>query len=65
LRSKYKRLELERGKPMRDILTEEFLMHGNQADVAASLGVSQPTISQWLTRLQLKQVATLVQEKSA
>ena len=58
-------LELERvrGKPLKLLLTEAYERHGNQSEVARALGVSQPTVSQWLARLNLKE-HTVIKEKS-
>lgn len=54
-----KQLEKKHGKPLREILIEAFNRHGSQSAVAESLGVSQPTISLWLIRVNLKQQTVL------
>ena len=59
-RSKFKELEEARGRPVADILREEFDHHGTQSAVAASLGVTQGTVSLWLSRLGLKTKTVLV-----
>ena len=57
-----KLLEIEKkeGRPMRSILVDLYLRHGNQNDVARALGVPQPTVSLWLKRLGLEQKVILV-----
>lgn len=52
--AKYEEIETAKGKPIRDVLKEEFLKHGTLTAVAKSLGVSQGTISLWLIRFGLK-----------
>jgi DNA-binding transcriptional LysR family regulator len=64
MKSKYKQLEAERGQPMPLILQEAYAEHGNQTAVARALGVSQPTISQWLIRLGLAEKTILVPDES-
>ena len=59
-KSKYKQLEEARGRPVADILREEFDQHGTQRAVAASLGITQGTVSLWLSRLGLTTKTVLV-----
>ena len=58
---RFEELEQQRGKPMSEILREEYDKHGKQKAVAKSLGVSQPTVSQWLVRFNLQEKTVLVQ----
>jgi transcriptional regulator with PAS, ATPase and Fis domain len=55
-----KAIEKREGKPIREILIEVYPRYSNQADVAKALGISQPTLSQWLVRLELKVKTILV-----
>ncbi len=52
------------GKPMRDVLVDLYAEHGVKATpqsvIAAELGVSQPTLSQWVARAGLKRRVVLV-----
>jgi DNA-binding transcriptional regulator LsrR (DeoR family) len=64
-RNKFAEIEQERGQPMRDILIGMFKLYGldeqPQQRVAAELGVSQPTVSQWIKACQLRRVVKLVE----
>jgi hypothetical protein len=60
---KYKEIERMRGKPLKDILIEEYQKHGEQIAVAKSLGVSQPTLSTWLRFQGLREHKILVEHK--
>lgn len=59
-KSKFRELEKARGRPVADILREEFDQHGTQRAVAASLGITQGTVSLWLSRLGLTTKTVLV-----
>lgn len=48
---RFEELERERKQPMREILREQFQKHTSQAQIAAELGVSQSTISEWIDRV--------------
>lgn len=56
-----RRIEQREGKPIRDILIETYPLYDKQAAVANALGISQPTLSQWIYRLGLKEKTILVQ----
>jgi len=60
--STHKMLEIEKreGKNLKALLPELYETCGKQADVAARLGVSQGTISLWISRLGLKEKTILV-----
>lgn len=60
--SKMVQIELDHGKPIREILKEEFQLHGTQIAVAASLGIGQGTLNTWLLKLRMKQETMLVDE---
>lgn len=49
-------LETEKGKPIKDILIEEFNRLGDKTMVAKSLGVSNSTIERWMYQLDLRVV---------
>jgi predicted transcriptional regulator len=57
---KYKAIEAERGKPIRELLIELFEKHGSTKKVAKELGVSQSTLSTWLSIHGLKLKTILV-----
>lgn len=57
-------IEKREGKPMRDILMETYPLYDKQAAVANALGISQPTLSQWISRLGLQEKTILVQRES-
>lgn len=61
--SKFKEIEQREGQPMPEILTALYQKCGNLDAVAASLGVSQGTISLWLTRCGLELRYVLVPKK--
>lgn len=56
---KFHLIEVEYGKPMKEILVELYQKLGNQRDVANALGVSKSSVSWWLTRCGLRQVTRL------
>jgi len=60
-------IEAKEGRPIEDVLRSLYQKHaGNpriQQAVADELGISQPTLSQWLLRLRLVQKITLVSEE--
>jgi hypothetical protein len=65
--SKVEIIERERGKPLKDVLLEDFPNHGTLAGLGRSLGVSQGTIQNWLLRygLQIKiELVELEREKA-
>lgn len=61
--SKFKEIEQREGQPMREILTALYQKYGNLDLVAESLGVSQGTISLWLTRCGLELRYALMPKK--
>lgn len=62
--SRWKEIEKQEGKPMREILVGLYERFGDapntQELIAESLGVSQPTVSQWVKILNLAPKTTLV-----
>ena len=52
--SRWKQLEEEYQRPIREIIMWKYAEFENQQKVADALGVSQPTISQWIEKLGLK-----------
>lgn len=64
-RSKFAEIEQSRGMPMKEVLIGMFKLYGlderPQERVAAELGVSQPTISQWIKACNLRPVVKLVE----
>jgi TyrR family helix-turn-helix protein len=58
--SKLLEIERERGKPMPEILQELFPKYPSQQKLAEELGVSQGSISLWMTRYGLKEKRVLV-----
>lgn len=60
-----KAIEQREGKPMREILIETYPLYDNQTGVANALGISQPTLSQWISRLGLKEKTVLVPHNGA
>lgn len=48
------------GKPIREVLIEIYPLYRNQSEVAKALGISQPTLSQWIQRLGLQEKTILV-----
>jgi predicted transcriptional regulator len=63
LTSAMKQVEVEKGKPIADVLRELFEQHGSQRAVAKVLGVDPGTVSQWLIYLGLEQRAVLVRRE--
>lgn len=54
-------VERRYGKPVREVLKDLFVQHGNINRVANELGVSQSTVSNWLMRLNMR-LHTVVME---
>jgi len=52
--SKYKLIEEQWGKPMAAILCELYDTHRNTYRIAEVLGVTQPTVSNWIMRCRLE-----------
>ena len=63
--SKLTEIEKEWGKPMPQILQEMYPQYPSQKTLAQELGVSQGTISLWLTQFGLKEKRILVKEHQA
>ena len=67
-KNKFDEIEQARGLPMRDILIGMFKLYGldeqPQQRVASELGVSQPTISQWIAKCNLRRIVKLVESTS-
>jgi DNA-directed RNA polymerase specialized sigma subunit len=63
-RKRFTQIEQERGQPMRDVLIGMFKLYGSderpQKRIAAELGVSQPTISQWMKACGLRRITRVV-----
>lgn len=59
--SKVESIERERGKPLKDVLKEDFVQYGTLAGLARSLGVSQGTMQNWLLRYGLQIKTELVE----
>lgn len=51
------------GKPLPDVLVEQYNTLQSSYKVAEALGVSQGTVAGWLIRFRLKIVQTLVPER--
>ncbi len=66
-KSKMQEVEDREGKALRELLPELYRKHAlepkQQQAVADELGVKQPTLSQWIGKLRLVQVTTLVPEE--
>lgn len=64
-RNKFLEIEQQRGQPMKEILIGMFKLYGldeqPQQRVAAELGVSQPTVSQWVKACGLRRLVKLVE----
>jgi len=60
--SKFKQVEQEKGRPMREILPMLYERLGNQRAVAKALGISQGTLSLWI-RLCGLEIKTIVVER--
>lgn len=52
----------QQGKTIRQLLKESFEKHGSQEKVATALGVSQTTISLWISREGLQMKSILVEQ---
>lgn len=63
--SKIAAIERERGKPLKDVLREDFAQFGTLAGLARSLGVSQGTIQNWLLKCGLTIKTELVEMERA
>lgn len=59
---KRKAIETKYGKPLPEILIELYPKLGSQKKIAEHLGVTQSTVSHWLTRFRLQEKTQLVQE---
>lgn len=59
-RSKMQDIEAEKGKPIRDVLSNLYSIHGKQKFVANELGIDQSTLSIWLVKLGLREKTILV-----
>jgi hypothetical protein len=59
--SKVEVIERERGKPLKEVLQEEFKHSGTLAGLARNLGVSQGTIQNWLLKCNLQIKIELVE----
>jgi DNA-binding MarR family transcriptional regulator len=59
-KSKLEEIESREGRPMAAILADLYREYGKQKEVARALGVSQPTVSSWLTRLSLQETTILI-----
>jgi len=51
--NKMHKVQVEKGKPLKDLIVEYWDKHGTQQGIADELGVSQGTISLWMLRLGL------------
>jgi hypothetical protein len=62
--SKYEEIEQREGRLMKDILIDLFNQYGDvpnaQEVIAEKLGISQPTLSQWIKFLPVKTKTVLV-----
>lgn len=69
MRSKMQEVEEREGRSLRELLPELYRKYSHkpnqQQAVAEELGVTQPTVSQWIGKLRLVQVTTLVPEEDA
>jgi hypothetical protein len=61
--SKAEEIERERGKPLKDVLVEEFPQHGTLAGLARALGVTPGTMQGWLLRCGLMIETRLVEHR--
>jgi DNA-binding MarR family transcriptional regulator len=59
-KSQLPEIEKREGRPMAAILMELYERHESQTAVARVLGVPQPTLSQWIKKLGLREKVTLV-----
>ena len=59
-KSQLPEIEKREGRPMTAILTELYELHETQSAVARVLGIPQPTLSQWIKRLGLREKVTLI-----
>lgn len=65
MKGKMKEAEQHYGKPIEEILPDLFDKYGTQQAVAREIGISQSTLSYWITKLRLKQKTILIKTKSA
>ena len=61
--SKFKQIETQQGKPMREILLALYEQYGDKTSVARHLGVSRTTVWIWLLQLGLQESTVLVPKK--
>lgn len=62
--SKAEAIERERGKPLKEVLKEEFKQSGTLTEMARGLGVSQGTIQNWLLKCGLQIKIELIERES-
>ena len=66
-KSKMQEVEDREGRTLRELLPELYRKHARQSNqqqaVADELGVKQPTVSQWIGKLRLVPITTLVPEE--
>lgn len=57
MKGKWNEIEEREGRPMDEILIELYETHGHEPSrqeiIASELGISQPTLSQWIKHLRL------------
>lgn len=58
MRKKIPQLAAENGKTVHQFLSDLMSAHTFQQDAARAIGVSQPTLSQWLSREKIRRVYT-------
>lgn len=63
--SKAAQLEQERGKPLKDVLREDFPQFGTLSALARFYGVNQSTLSYWLLKTNLTIKTELVEMERA
>jgi len=61
--NKTERIERERGKPLKQVLVEEFSEHRTLSGLARALGVNQSTVSYWLLKYNLMIETRLVEHE--
>ena len=55
----WEQVEEQHGKPMLELLQEQFRVHKTQSAVARAIGVKQPTLWGWLVQLQVEPEITV------
>lgn len=60
MKGKLRAIEDEIGKPIRDILIEDFNQLGSQSALAEKYDVNQSTVAYWLMKLGLQQKTILI-----